>query len=358
MKKSLFAFFLLFITSPLLAINVVFRCDDPRVSYDSISNRIIELFIQEQVPLSIAMVPCDGKENPYAITDSIYWRKLNNPKIEICLHGLTHHNIKNHGEFGALSYQETKRRIRLGKDVLQPFFAYPIVTFIPPFNAINDSLPLVLKEEGFLILSSDKFNKLRTNDVLYYPETLGHLMSKLGFWEAVKSSIMDNTSTNDLCVIMFHAYNLSTEDDWQFLEDLLKKCKENKDIHLYTFSSLHQAQVDGSLTRYKANNLESMLSKRYLPQGVFCSTFHCYALHILNAVLYLIFLLITIIISITVTPNHKGKLICLIFGIVIMIIVASCALLHLVGPMKLWLIDILASVMFVMYAFLNRLLKK
>lgn len=340
MKKSTITILLLFLTSSLSAINVVFRCDDPCISYDSVSNRIIELFIRKQVPLSIAMIPCNSNEEPYQITDSLYWQNLNDSNIEVCLHGLTHQDIDKHGEFGLLSPQETRRRIHKGKNILQPFIIYPIQTFIPPFNAINDSLPKILKEEGFCILASDKFDNIHSDDILYYPETLGHLMKQKGIWEASKESIFDNVSSSDLCIIMFHAYDLTSEDSWQTLENLLDECKQNPNIHLYTFYGLKQAKIDGSMARYKANNLESLLKKLFLPVGVFCSTIHCYGLHILNALLYLMLALIFTFISRKIMPTPKGKLLCLLLGLISAIILFSLALLHTMGPLKLWLLDI------------------
>lgn len=341
MKKSTITFLLLILASSLNAINVVFRCDDPCISYDSVNSRIIELFIRKQVPLSIAMIPCNSNEEPYQITDSLYWQNLNSSNIEVCLHGLTHQDINKHGEFGLLSSKETQRRINKGKTILQSFFTYPIQTFIPPFNAINDSLPKILKEEGFCILASDRFDNIFSDDVLYYPETLGHLMKQMGIWKAAEKSIFDNVTSSDLCIIMFHAYDLPNEESWQVLENLLDACKQNIDIHLYTFSGLKQAKIDGSKARYKANNLEGLLKKHFLPTGVLCSTFHCYGLHILNALLYLILALIFTFISRRIMPTPKGKLLCLLFGLMGAFVICVFALLHTMGPLKLWLLDII-----------------
>lgn len=45
------------------AVHVVFRLDDPRPVYDSITMRVVQLFNAKQVPLTIAMVPCDSCES-------------------------------------------------------------------------------------------------------------------------------------------------------------------------------------------------------------------------------------------------------------------------------------------------------
>ena len=51
------------------AIHVVFRLDDPRPVCDSVSMRVVQLFNAKNVPLTIAMVPCDSCES--AITPPI-----------------------------------------------------------------------------------------------------------------------------------------------------------------------------------------------------------------------------------------------------------------------------------------------
>ena len=99
------------------AINVVFRLDDPTLQSDSVSLRAVQLFNEKQVPLSIAVVPCDAAEQPIVpITaeDSLYLAELQSDNIELALHGLTHENINHQGEFGGLSYVEAQRRIRIG----------------------------------------------------------------------------------------------------------------------------------------------------------------------------------------------------------------------------------------------------
>ena len=72
------------------AVKVVFRLDDPTVQYDSVHNRILQLFAEKDVPLSVAVIPCDSNENAYEPNDSAYLALLNAPNIEVCLHGFTH----------------------------------------------------------------------------------------------------------------------------------------------------------------------------------------------------------------------------------------------------------------------------
>ena len=135
------------------AVKVVFRLDDPTVQYDSVHFRVFQLFVEKDVPLSIAVIPCSKTENAYEVTDSVYWSYINQPNIEIALHGLIHEDINNHGEFGVLSAEETNRRFYKGKEVLQKHISKSIKTFTPPFNATNLSFPEKLdKTESILFL--------------------------------------------------------------------------------------------------------------------------------------------------------------------------------------------------------------
>ena len=89
-KKCLLTLCALLFVLSANAVKVVFRLDDPRISYDSVHHRILELFIKNDVPLSVAVVPCTKDGNSYELNHSDYWECLNNPNIEITLHVLTH----------------------------------------------------------------------------------------------------------------------------------------------------------------------------------------------------------------------------------------------------------------------------
>ena len=117
MKRTLNVFIVLLMALHANAINVVFRLDDPTLQSDSVSMRAVKLFNEKQVPLSIAMVAYDEKEQPIlplTTYDSLYLSELQRGNIELTLHGFNHQNINNQGEFGGLSYVEAQRRVRMG----------------------------------------------------------------------------------------------------------------------------------------------------------------------------------------------------------------------------------------------------
>ena len=193
------------------AIHVVFRLDDPRPVCDSVSMRVVYLFNAKRVPLTIAMVPCDSCENIITLligTSSQYIAAIQQDNIELALHGLTHQNINEAGEFGGLDSTEAVRRITKGKQALQAIFDKEITTFIPPFNAWNESTLTAMRMHGMNTISADMFTPIYVDDVHYFPETLGHLMAQKGMWRAAEEAIMGCEEKNAVCVVMFHAYDL------------------------------------------------------------------------------------------------------------------------------------------------------
>lgn len=117
MKKMLLIIGFVLYCLSIHAVHVVFRLDDPRLVCDSVSMRTIALFNDKQIPLTIAMVPCDSNENqivPVSDKDSVFIAAVNSENIEIALHGLTHQYVNNKGEFGDLDANESLRRITKG----------------------------------------------------------------------------------------------------------------------------------------------------------------------------------------------------------------------------------------------------
>ena len=294
-KTSLIALLFCLFVVDLHAVKVVFRFDDPRLRADSISMRVVKLFNEKKIPLTIAMVPCDSSECAISPTskDSLYIKELNSANIEIALHGLTHQDINNHGEFGGLDSLESLRRIEKGKLTLQKYLHKEITTFIPPFNAYNRHTEYAMLQNGLFILSGDMYNNAHYKEIQYFPETLGHLM------------------------------------------DLLTKCDTSNNIELYTFQTLNNSGVTSTKYRYQSNQLSSGLQKYFLSKGVLHPTWKCSLIHVCNALCYAIIplLLLVVICRKKYRKRHKacalvtiGCVSCLIFTI---------AYLHILGPIKL-----------------------
>lgn len=335
--RKLLIICLIFVAVQAHAMHVVFRLDDPRPVCDSVSMRVVQLFNAKQVPLTIAMVPYDSCENtitPSISANSQYLAEIQQDNIELALHGLTHQNINGAGEFGGLDSAEAVRRIVKGKQVLQAIFDKEISTFIPPFNAWNEHTLTAMRMHGMNVISADMFTPIYADNVHYFPETLGHLMAQKGIWRAAEETIMGCKENNAVCVVMFHAYDLPDEQGWQRLESLLDACKANEEVQCHTYLSLIASGVESSATRYRANQLRSGLQKYCLHEGVLHTTWLCWLVHLLNALIYALLPLLLL-----VGWYRRRQPLWLIAAIVGFLVFGGMALCSVMGPMKLLAVD-------------------
>lgn len=348
MRKILSIVFLCVLTLHTNAINVVFRLDDPTLQSDSVSMRAVKLFNEKQVPLSIAMVAYDEKEQPIlplTTYDSLYLSELQSGNIELTLHGFNHQNINNQGEFGGLSYVEAQRRMRMGGGVLKSGISRNIVTFIPPFNAFNDSTLVVMIDNGLFILSADMHSNIYRDGIQYYPETLGHLMQQKGMWQAAEDAIFGCKQKDAICVVMFHAYDLPDEASWQRLEKLLDACKADKNVELHTFRSLYESGDLSSQYRYAANQMHSLLQKHLLHPGVLHTTWLCWLVHISNALMYALLPLLALLLGWCIHKRKKLTLTkpVLVVGVLFAVVFFILPIMQIGGPMKVLTLDLLLS---------------
>lgn len=326
------------LTLDVNAVKVVFRLDDPSLQVDSVSMRAVKLFNEKQVPLSIAMIPCDSSEQPYNVTDSAYLKELQKPNVEIALHGYNHANINQHGEFGSIDFAETSRRIKLGKEILEAQLDKEIVTFIPPFNIINQYIPQAMLQNGLYILSSDMYDDSYEYGIQYFPETLDNSLAKKGFVLAAMDAI-DNAWDDEVCVLMFHHYDFKDEMAWQRLSNVIDRCIANPNVELHTFRSLYESGERSSYHRVRANQMRSGLQKYILHQGVLHTTRLCWFIHILNALLYALIPLLLLIGSANMRSYYRNTIYVIVaFGGVVFFMLAFF---HMMGPVKLLGIDIL-----------------
>lgn len=338
MLKKLLIIYLLLVTVHLHAVRVVFRMDDPTISADSVTMRVLRMFNEKQIPLSIAMIPCDSNESPFEITDSVYLSMLQSPNVEIALHGFNHADINYGGEFGYLDSIETDRRIRLGKAILESQIGKDIVTFIPPYNSINGFVPKAMLSNGMYILSSDMYDYSYDNQIQYFPETLDKDLDRKGFVTAAKEAI-DNALDTEICVFMFHVYDFKEEASWKRLEHLLNYCRINPNVELHTFRSLYENGERSSYNRYRANQLRSGLQKYVLHKGVLHTTRLCWFLHILNALLYALIPLLLLIGIGKMRSYYRNTIYAIVaFGCVAFFMLAFF---YVLGPLKLLGVDML-----------------
>ena len=220
-----------------------------------------------------------------------------------------------------------------------------IVTFIPPFNAFNDSTLVVMIDNGLFILSADMFSNIYRDGIQYYPETLGHLMQQKGMWQAAEDAIFGCKQKDAICVVMFHAYDLPDEASWQRLEKLLDACKADKNVELHTFRSLYESGHLSSQYRYAANQMHSLLQKHLLHPGVLHTTWLCWLVHISNALMYALLPLLALLLGWCIHKRKKLTLTkpVLVVGVLLAVVFFILPIMQIGGPMKVLALDLLLS---------------
>lgn len=345
MLKKLLVFYLLFVAAHLHAAHVVFRFDDSTMSADSVTMRVLHIFQEKQVPISIGIIPCDSNELPFEVTDSVYLSMLQSSNIEIALHGFNHANINNGGEFGTIDSLETDRRIRMGKAILESKLGKEIVTFIPPFNSINKYVPAILQNYSMYILSSNMYDYSYNSSIQYYPETLDKFLIRKGFFLAAVDAI-ENAHKNEICVLMFHHYDLENEKSWIRLNNLLESCVANPNVELHTFRSLYESGIYSNYQRYRANQFKSGAQKYFLHDGVLHTTWLCWMVHMLNALFYALVPLVALLMGWCVVRRKKVRLSKSVVTVSVLLSLAffMLAMLQMSGPLTLLAMDVVVSV--------------
>lgn len=150
--------------------SVVFFRDDDVSTLDDTFIKFVEVFIAHHIPLVLAVEPANltPEMEHYLLESHASYPSL----IEIVQHGWSHaeHDL---GEFGGnRGYQDQMHDISRGINIMREKFGeafFPAFTF--PFGHYNEYTTQILKELGYLVLSS-KFNIRLSAQFFYW---FGHL---------------------------------------------------------------------------------------------------------------------------------------------------------------------------------------
>jgi predicted deacetylase len=322
--NTLTTLYILSFTTQAQALNVVFRYDDPTLRPDSITQEMLIFFKEKNIPITIALIPCDANEEYIASTDSNWLHLLQGDNVEIALHGLTHQVINNAGEFGNLNLDENYRRIYKGKQYVEKYFK-PVETFIPPFNAYNSETLKVLDSLNFRTISSDLFlsHSLSSTKINYFPETLGLLMDKMGMFEAAQYAITNNEKLNSTCVIMFHHYDIDTTEKFNKMKQVVEYCANNPQIKTFHFRDLNQ---NSSSYRYILNCEYNFLYKQLNLWGCLHETSFLLMIKFLNILIHLLIAIIPIFFL-----NSRFKYIFLLLEV---LVIGTIVYFNVLSPMK------------------------
>ncbi len=147
---------------------VVFRYDDYSASRgeadrakDELELRLLELFGEQGVPLTLGVVPLLGGR--WALGDDAtklgaLREAVGLGRVEAALHGYTHEALTKVGsrdsEFAGRLREEQLDRLRKGRALLEGLLAAPVESFIPPWNAADAATGEALVEAGFSVISA------------------------------------------------------------------------------------------------------------------------------------------------------------------------------------------------------------
>lgn len=335
---------------------VVFRYDDFQLLDDSTNQKIVNTFTKYQVPLVLAVIPCDANENfVFNMRDNFLSEIKKAEKkglIEIALHGLNHQKMTIYGEMKGLSLKEQLRRISKGRMFLQRVLDCKVSTFIPPWNAHDENTVKALHQNDIHIVSSSVYD--------VYGEKANYPLTTDSF-HGLEKTIEDNRSLGGIIVVMIHPYDFKNNTTFNDLDQLLQNLKENTKVSLHTFKSLDQS--DFHISNFQMRNFfhENLIEKNMHLKGVYLPDKIIVVIKFLNAVIYLILFYVLFYFSgLFILRKKRGyNLIEYFILFVPGIFVILSTWYYLFGPAKLLLIwSVLALLFPLVFLFFRKLFVK
>ena len=313
------------------------RYDDFQLTTDSTSEKVIRLLHKFNIPVVLAVIPCNEKEDLILEKNYPFLKNLkdgvNKGTIEIALHGLNHRKMTPYGEFKGLSYEEQYRRIKKGKALLDQVFNNSLVTFIPPFNSHDDNTSKALKANNIYIVSSSVYDVW--SEAVFYP------LSTSDF-NQLDILVHDNQNFGGILVAMLHPYNFKDRDSFSNFEIVLKELTKNKEIHFDTFSGLEDKKIYVNNIQTEEQIKQNFLSKVFKIRFVFVSPIIILLIRVLNSLIYLIVLFSFYFLwqLIVLKKHHYNLFQYMVLG-ALGILIALSTYFCVWGPIKLFLIFIL-----------------
>jgi MoaA/NifB/PqqE/SkfB family radical SAM enzyme len=208
---------------------VYFRDDDVSIFTPKLA-RLLDLFIQNKVPISLAVVPGRISKD---CADRLLGLKQANPELlEIHQHGYLH---ENHGtiqapyEFGpSRSIDEQRRDIFLGIGIMERLFKQDFVPmFTPPFHGFDENTVAVLHGTGYCISADRSVPGITSCPVaLDFVESYSPLRNRPA--KDIKDLYERLSKRNAPVGIVLH-HELLSEEQFEFLGPFLEYLKDHAD---------------------------------------------------------------------------------------------------------------------------------
>lgn len=239
--------------------NLIFRVDDIYLNNTRFEKDLLETFDKHKVKLVLGVIPFDANDTPFEKElDSSISNLIQTKNFEIALHGFKHIKTNLWGEFYGVDEKIQEFMLKGGKDHLEVLTNKDIITFIPPWNALDTNTCKILKKFNFKVVSNGhdaRTKNLSTqNNLSVIPYSVEHLffLKSLTF-KIIKTLSRFGFFKRLTLVVLFHPYNFI---DWlgkpyfsntktkfnsnlNELEILLGKLSKAKNIKSINFNELN-----------------------------------------------------------------------------------------------------------------------
>jgi len=206
--------------NPTKKVIVVFRNDDiQEFSASADAYRFLQLFVENGIPQTYAVVPFKKDLTKDAVLVSLLKDQQARGLAEIALHGYAHENHagKRRSEFAGRPLEEQWEKIRSGKAHLERIFQRNVVTFIPPFNSYDQQTLQACVRSGIQVLSSSHFFPI--------PNSFPIQVANLNFLLTDPASRVELASSHGGDLSIFIVYYHSYMEDIYRSDDYLGKAK-------------------------------------------------------------------------------------------------------------------------------------
>ena len=282
-------------------VRVLLRYDDyTRTSSFALEDKLFRALDRMDVPVLVGAVPFPGAHYPEISATPVGQKADIGPEkiallreltprrnIELALHGYSHHNTsadgKDNSEFAGLPFDRQRQLLMLGKSAFEAAFGVPVRTFIPPYNAYDDSTVRALERTGFAVLSADVRPAPADASVALVPGTAHPQKMK----QAIQNALHEKSGAS-LVVIVMHNYDFvedaepipafrkirSKIDSATLLEDI-RWAKQQPGLTFVSVEDLLRAREDLSAARVASNEsvrTNWMRSHALLPAGLTSSS--------------------------------------------------------------------------------------
>lgn len=221
---------------------VAVRLDDVQDYFlDRVQAEVLRVFLNSGVKVSLAVVAgCFGEDDHVV---SVVHEGVDEGLFEVAVHGWVHE------DFSELPYEDQLALMSGAVERLRATFtSTEIVTFVPPYDLINEDTVKAAETVGFKVVSSvlDNDSYFWGRGVKHFPETVSTAFVEGEKWvrysiEAIQSQTQQSVSRYEFAVLVIHPQQFANqgeggplnevgEDSLEWLNKLLTWLSTNYEV--------------------------------------------------------------------------------------------------------------------------------